>query len=119
MEPIATRILQYLDHLQDIDYFAEIVNSVSAIKLFNIIDELLQSADSEIVLLTCGFIRDLVLLGPGHPDCQNFGQDYWDSSIIITLEKLIFSSNHFIRNQVVFTLGKTGSRRSIPALHQI
>jgi hypothetical protein len=118
MESIATSILQYLDHLQDSDYFAQIVNFVSAKKLFNTIDELLKSEDPETVRLTCIFIRDLLLLGPGHPDCQNFGQDYLESSIVKTLEKLIFSQNHFTRNQVVFTLGKTGSYRSIPILNQ-
>jgi hypothetical protein len=118
MEPIATSILQYLDHLQDVDYFPQIVNSISAVKLFKIIDELLKSGDDEIVQLTCIFIRDLVLLGPPHPDCENFGQDYLESSIITTLEELIFSPNHFTRAQVIYTLGKTGSYKSISALNQ-
>jgi hypothetical protein len=118
MELIKTRILQYLDHFQDIDYLAQIVNSISVVKLFNIIDELLKSEDSDKVRLTCNFIQDLVLLAPPHPDCKNFGQDFLESSIITTLEELVFSSNHFTRNQVIYTLGKTSSYRSIPALNQ-
>jgi hypothetical protein len=118
MEPIATSILQYLDRLQDDEYFPRIVNSISAVNLLKIINELLKSGDDETVRLTCIFIRDLVLLGPPHPDCENFGKDYLESSIITTLEELIFSPNHFIREQVIYTLGKTGSSKSIPALNQ-
>lgn len=118
MEPIATSILQYLDHLQDADYFPQIINSISAVNLLKIINDLLKSGDDETVRLTCIFIRDLVLLSPPHPDCENFGQDYLESSIITTLEELIFSPNHFTRSQVIYTLGKTGSSKSIPALNQ-
>lgn len=118
MEPIATRILQYLDYLQDVDYFEQIINSISVVKLFNIIDELLKSEDNETVRFTCIFIRDLVLLSPPYPDYKNFGQDFLESSIVTTLEELVFSSNHFTRNQAIYTLGKTGSHRSIPALNR-
>ena len=118
MELIATRILHCLNYLQDIDYVAQIVNSTSQAKLCNIINELLQSQDSETVGLTCLFIRDLVISGSRHPDCDKFVQDYSKSSIIKTLENLLFSQNHFIRCQAVYTLGKTDSYSSIFALNQ-
>lgn len=118
METIATSILHYLDYLQNVDYLAQIVNSASAAKLCNIIDELLRSEDHKTVSSTCLFIRDLVLFGSQHPDCEKFVQSYLESSIVTTLEQLLFSLNHFIREQAVYTLGKTCSCGSIAALNQ-
>ncbi|MBW4622835.1 MAG: hypothetical protein KME17_26185 [Cyanosarcina radialis HA8281-LM2] len=118
METIESRILQYLDRLQDIDYLAAIVNSVSLAELNNIIDELLRSENDEIVSLTCLFIRDLVLLGSRHSDCDRFVQSYSKSSIVKTLEQLIFSNNYFIRIQAVYTLGKTNTYSSVSVLNQ-
>jgi hypothetical protein len=118
MEPIATSILQYLDHLQDIDYLAQIINSVSGKMLCQIIDELLRSEDNQTVRFTGVFIRDLVLLGTQHPDCSEFVKDYLESSIIITLEYLLSSPNHFTRLEAVYTLGKVCSYSSIAHLDQ-
>ena len=118
MKTIEASVLHYLDYLQDVDYLAAIVNSASAAKLCNIINELLQSGDIETVDSTCLFIRDLVLYGSRHPDSERFVQDYPKSSIVTTLEQLLFSPNHFIRRQAVYTLGKTCSYGSIEALNQ-
>jgi hypothetical protein len=91
MAMIATKILHYLDYLQDTDYLATIVNSLSAAELCNIINALLQSEDTETVDSTCLFIRDLVLFGSQHPDCEQFVDDYSESAIVKTLEQLLFS----------------------------
>ncbi|MEG4284876.1 HEAT repeat domain-containing protein [Microcoleus sp. A006_D1] len=115
---IENSILHYLDSLQNIDYFGGIVNSVSDVELCNIINELLQSENDETVSLTCLFIRDLVLFGSRNPDCEKFCQGYSDSSIVKTLEQLLFSPNHFICQTVVYTLGKICSYGSLPMLNQ-
>jgi hypothetical protein len=115
---VATSILHYLDYLQSVDYLAAIVKSVSSVELDNIINELLQSENDETVSSTCLFIRDLVLFGSHNPDCEKFCQGYSESSIVKTLEQLLFSPNHFIRKEVVYTLGKTCSYSSLPMLNQ-
>ncbi|KAF3887725.1 MULTISPECIES: HEAT repeat domain-containing protein [Nostocales] len=115
---IASNILHYLDYLHDVDYLAAIVNSVSDTELSNIINKLLQSGDNEIVSSTCLFIQDLLLFGSRHPNCQKFVKGYPESSIVKTLEQLLFSPNHFIRQRAVYTLGKTCSHSSIAALNQ-
>jgi hypothetical protein len=118
MEMIASNILHYLGYLQDVDYLAMIVNSASSTELYSIINKLLQSEDYEIVSSTCLFIRDLMLFGSRHPDCEKFVKGYSESSIVKTLEKLIFSPKHFIRKQAVYTLGKTCCYSSISVLSQ-
>lgn len=115
---IATKILHYLDYLQDTDYLATIVNSASSPELCNIINDLLQSEDNEIVSSTCLFIRDLVLFGSRNSDCEQFVQGYLESSIAKTLEQILSSPNHFVRKEAVYTLGKTCSYGSVPALNQ-
>ena len=96
----------------------QLLTSVSSVELCNIINELLQSEDDEIVSSTCFFIRDLVLFSSRHPDCEKFVESYSESSIVKTLEHLLFSPNHFVRKQAVYTLGKTCSYSSIQALNQ-
>jgi HEAT repeat protein len=118
METTATSILNYLDYLQDVDYLATLVNSVSSVELCNIINELLQSENIETVSSTCLFIRDLALFGLQHPDCKTFVQGNSWAAIVTIIEQLLFSQNHFIREQAIYTLGKTGSYSSIPVLNQ-
>ncbi|MEG4322179.1 MULTISPECIES: HEAT repeat domain-containing protein [unclassified Microcoleus] len=115
---IATSLLYYINHLGSIDYLATIINSVSSAELCNIINELLQSENYETVSLTCLFIRDLVLFGSPNPDCEKFCQGYSESSIVKTLEQLLFSPNLFICQEVVYTLGQTCSYSSLPMLNQ-
>ncbi|MBE9182763.1 HEAT repeat domain-containing protein [Oculatella sp. LEGE 06141] len=115
---LAAKILQYLGHLQDVDYLAAIVNSTPSAELCNTINILLQSEDDETVNLTCLFIRDLLLFGNRHPDCKEFIEKYPQSSIVKTLEGLVFSTNHFICEQAIYTLGKTCSYDSANILSQ-
>ncbi|BDA76267.1 hypothetical protein CAL7716_104330 (plasmid) [Calothrix sp. PCC 7716] len=118
MEMIKSKILHYLNHLQDVDYLAEIVNSVSDTELCNIINELLQSEDDEIIGSTCLFIRDLLVLGSRPHNSEKFVKGYPESSIVENLEQLLFSPNHFTRKQVVYTLGKACSYSSTKVLNQ-
>lgn len=118
MEMIQNKILHYLNHLQDVDYLAEIVNSVSDTELCNIINELLQSGDDEILGSTCLFIRDLLVLGSRPHNREKFVKGYPESSIVKNLEQLLFSPNHFTRKQVVYTLGKACSYSSTEVLNQ-
>lgn len=118
MEMIKSKILHYLNYLQDVNYLAEIVNSVSDTELCNIINELLQSGDDEIISSTCLFIRDLLVLGSRPHNREKFIKGYPESLIIKNLEQLLFSPNHFTCKQVVYTLGKACSYNSISVLNQ-
>lgn len=115
---LVTKILQYLGHIQDVDYLAAIVNSKPLAELCNTINTLLQSDDDETVGLTCLFITDLLLFGKRHPDCKEFIEQYPQSSIVKTLEELVFSTNYFICKQAIYTLGKTCSYDSVTTLNQ-
>jgi hypothetical protein len=115
---VGSSILQYLDHLQDIDYLAHIINTVSGERLCQIIDELLRSDDNQTVRFTGVFIRDLVLLGTQHPDCNKFVKDYLEPSTVITLQCLLSAPNHFARLEAAYTLGKICSYSSIKHLDQ-
>ncbi len=118
MEIIESKILHYLNYLQDVNYLAEIVNSVSDTELCNIINELLQSEDDEIIGSTCLFIRDLLVLGSRPHNREKFVKGYPESLIVKNLEQLLFSPNHFTRKQVVYTLGKACSYNSTGVLNQ-
>ncbi|TWH49900.1 HEAT repeat domain-containing protein [Dulcicalothrix desertica] len=115
---IKSKILHYLNHLQDVDYLAEIVNSISDTELCNIINELLQSGNDEIFGSTCLFIRDLLVLGSRPHNREKFVKGYPESLIVKNLEQLLFSPNHFTRKQVVYTLGKACSYSSTTVLNQ-
>jgi HEAT repeat protein len=117
-ESINSKIIQYFDRCQDTDYLADIVNSTSISDLCQIIDTLLRSSDHQTVDKTCLFIRDLATVGSQHPDCVEFLKEYKTSSIVKTLEQLLFLPNHFVRKQSIYTLGKTGSDGSINVLNQ-
>lgn len=115
---IKTQILRYINHINDIDYLATIVNLTSAEALWEIIAQLLRSEDYETFDLTCLFIRDLVLFSSRDPDCEEFVKDYPQSCVVKTLEQLLFCANHFTRHQLIYTLGKTCSYDSLDVLNQ-
>lgn len=110
-------IFQYLGHLEDVDYLAAIVTSTPRLELCNKIETLLRSEDNETVGLTCLFITDLVLFGSRHSDCKEFIENYPQSSIVKTLEELVFSPNHFTCKQAIYTLGKTCRYNSLATLN--
>ncbi|MBD2078830.1 HEAT repeat domain-containing protein [Leptolyngbya sp. FACHB-17] len=115
---ITGKILQYLNHLQDNDFIAEVITSKPLTELCDIINTLLRSKDEEVVSLACLFIRDLIQLNRDHPSCKEFAEKYPQSSIVKTVEQLLFSTSHFIRRHAIYTLGKTCSYNSVGALNR-
>lgn len=116
---LKSKVLHCLDsRLEDITDVATAINSDTFLEFCNFINELLQSNEDEIVSSTCGFIRDLVLFSNQHLDCETFAKNYETSSILKTVEQLLFSQNYFIRRAAVYTLGKTCSYGSVPVLNQ-
>ncbi len=109
------KILNYLNYLNDSDYLAEIVKSPGADET---LIQLLHSEDLETINATCLFITDAVLLGSQNPICEEGWESHSQGAIVPELERLVLSDNHFIRKQVIYTLGKICSYDSIPILLQ-
>ncbi|MCT7972248.1 HEAT repeat domain-containing protein [Laspinema olomoucense] len=110
---VKTNILNYLSYLNDSDYIAEIVSSLGADET---LIQLLHSEELETIAATCLFITDAVLLGSQNQICQEAWESHSKGAIVPELERLVLSDNHFIRQQVIYTLGKICSYDSIPIL---
>jgi hypothetical protein len=109
---IELKILKYLDDgFEDTDYIATIVNSLPFDNLTTLICRLLKS-DREMFDLTALFLRDTIVCGYRNEACHQFREDYPESAIVSTLEELVFSDDHFIRSDAIYSLGKTCSYSS-------
>jgi hypothetical protein len=115
MESLKSKVLQCLKSL-DVYDVAIAINADSFLEFCDVINELLNSTDTEIVSSTCLLIRDLVLYSNQYLKGETLSQKYEASSILKTIEQLLFSQNRWIRKAAVYTLGKTFSYSSIPAL---
>ncbi|WP_254563583.1 HEAT repeat domain-containing protein [Oscillatoria sp. HE19RPO] len=112
---LKTKIIKYLNYLNDSDYIAEIVSSPGADET---LIQLLHSEELETIAATCLFITDAVLLGSQNQICQEAWESESKLAIVPELERLVLSDNHFIRKQVIYTLGKICSYDSVPILLQ-
>ena len=116
---LETKILNYLNYLGDSEYMAEVSTSPGAV---DTLIELLQSNNEETVSYACLFITDFVLSCSQNNICKQSWKKL-ESAIIPQLEHLVFADNHFIRKQVIYTLGKICSYNSVPvllhALHEL
>ena len=118
IEVVKASIFNYLSHLHDGDYMAASTNSMPLSEFYNILSILLQSEDNETVGLTTLFVTDLVMAGFEHPDCAAFREQYPNSLVVKTLEKMVFSTEHYICTVAVYTLGKTGSYNSVDTINR-
>jgi hypothetical protein len=114
---IQEAILNYIDYLEDPAYFASLLGASETHDLIDALINLLRSGDHERVGSTCLFIRDLILIAPKHNLGIPFRDAYSASPLVPELERLVLADNHFIRRHAIYTLGKTGSTGSVPALH--
>lgn len=116
---LETKILNYLNYLGDSEYMAEVATSPGAV---DTLIKLLQSNNEETVSYACLFITDFVLSCSQNNICKQSWKKL-ESAIIPQLEHLVFADNHFIRKQVIYTLGKICSYNSVPvllhALHEL
>ncbi|MBH8566241.1 HEAT repeat domain-containing protein [Nostoc sp. CENA67] len=110
---LETKILNYLNYLGDSEYMAEVVTSPGAV---DTLIKLLESQDEIIVGDACLFITDFVLSCSRNDVCKLSWETNLGSAIIPELEHLVFANNHFIRKQVIYTLGKICSYNSVPVL---
>ncbi|WP_373541429.1 hypothetical protein [Chamaesiphon sp.] len=118
-ENVQILITRYLDDgFEDTVYMAQIVNTLPFIDTSALICSLLKSSNYETFSITALFIRDVILYGNRNKDCYQFISKYPESSIVTTLEELVFSHNYFIRDEAIYTLGKTCSYNSKNKLRQ-
>lgn len=108
-------ILQYYRHACDLEYLAEVIGAVERPALDRLIVDLL-AGNADDVQRTCIFIRDLILPGSQHEGCKAFSEAYFGSPVVEALERLTSEARHFIGWHAIYTLGKTGSKSSLPAL---
>jgi hypothetical protein len=106
---LETNIRNYISHLGDSEYMAEIVTSPNAV---DTLIKLIQIHDGD----TCLFIRDFVIACSRNDICKQVWENELELAIIPELEKLLFVDNHFIRRTIIYTLGKICSYSSIPIM---
>ena len=115
---IEAAIADYIDHLGDPGYFATVISSTGEQGLIDALARIIRSDDDERVNQACLFIRDLILIAPKHGVGLAFRDRYYASPIIDELERALIADNHFIRKHAIYTLGKTGSTRSITEMYR-
>lgn len=115
---IQDAILNYIDHLEDEAYFTALLGANETHELIQILVDLLRSEDAERVSFTCLFIRDLLCIAPRYQLGLAFRAAFFISALVLELERLVLAKHYSIRHEAIYTLGKTGSTRSIPALHR-
>ena len=114
---IEQRILRYLDDgFENSDYMAQIVTALPLPDICDLICELLRSEEFDTLGMTGLFLRDTMLMGRHSSDCTAFREHFPDSTIVKTLEELLFSDKYFTQLEVIYTLGKTCNYKSKYAL---
>jgi hypothetical protein len=112
---LTQRILDYDNYLSESDYLDELAGSVAVADLFAAIVELLQSKDAKTLSTTLLFVQDLILWGPDE-NRQAIRKHYPDSTVVRVVEPLLWSDNHWIRQQTGYVLGKICSYSSVPVM---
>jgi len=108
---------KYCDSL-DIDCLIDIVSNLSFSELEKILCQLLTSQNQDRINETCFMIRDSIVCGNRYSELAEFREKYSKSLIVKNLENLLFSCNRSIIKDAIYTLGKTCSYNSLPALEE-
>ena len=108
-------ILGYVEHVKDFTYMESLLAMADIDTVFDELAELLGSENGEQASIANLFIRDIALLAPEHIG-REFKRKIRDSYLIEALNSNIFSKNHFVRYDSIYTLGKLGITRSINLL---
>jgi hypothetical protein len=120
---IKQQILRYsIDDFCNVNYIADVLNSTSLSQVSALICKMLKSEDFYTFQMTSLFVRDAIVMGYRDDRTQRFRTTYLRSSIVKTVERRLFSDNHFIRCEAVYILGKTychnSSKVLIEAFHR-
>ena len=108
------RILDYNFETEELN---EVGEMTSVEELFAVLNQLLRSDDPDQVSITLGFIRDFMIMNRS-PEREEISDRYPESSIVQTIEQLLFCPNHATRLNAIYTLGKTCSYSSVNVMTQ-
>jgi hypothetical protein len=114
MMELRQRILDYNFETEELN---EVGEMTSAAELFAVLNQLLQSDAPDQVSITLGFIRDFMILSRS-PEREEISDRYPESSVVQTIEQLLFCPNQITRLNAVCTLGKTCSYGSVNVMTQ-
>jgi hypothetical protein len=114
MKDLKQRILDYNFEEDELD---EVGEMTSADELFTVLNQLLASDDTEAVNITLGFIRDFMTMNLS-PEREAIRDRYPESSLVKTIEQLLFRPNHHMRQAAIYTVGKTRSYSSVDTMTQ-
>lgn len=93
MSDLTSRILTYIDYLEDPVYWKTIGSTYSADEVDQALLALLSAESAGVVSLACLFIRDLVLIAPKFQDATCMPEPFNYSALTPTLEHLVKSSD--------------------------
>lgn len=119
MSELRSQILNYLDFLQDREYWNAIGLGYSAEELNTALLGLLHAESTDVVSSTCLFIRDLVQFAPAFQDEPRSSLPFDYSQLVPSLENLVRSPDLWKRKNTVYTLGKICSASSVPFLREV
>jgi hypothetical protein len=109
---LTQQILKYWGESEDLD---DLAIAVPVDDLFTAIVELLQSSDAEILSQALFFAKDMISWQTS--EARNTVRAAYPESIVVkAIEALLWSAHHRIRKQAGYTLGKTCSYSSVPAM---
>src|SRR5579871_5209398 len=101
------QIDQYLDYLENFAYIDAILTAIDLPTLFELIAEMLQAGDTQRRIMTCVFIRDVILLSH-FASADQFRAGFYESPIVAALENNLSADVFMVRHNVVYTIGKVG-----------
>jgi hypothetical protein len=108
---IREKIIDYIKHKNNIDYLEFVLASADLEIILDEIEEILRSENGVWISIANLFIRDAALL-----TTENIGKRFKErirnSYVIEILNSNIFSQNHFIRYDSIYTIGKLDAKRS-------
>lgn len=112
---LTRRMLRYPEVFDDPRALAAIVADADRATVLQALDALVRMATRPAVAAACLVVRDWLIVGPGRGLVVD-ADAVLRAPVIGRLEHLLSSDDYQIRQQVVYTLGKIGSRSSVPAL---
>jgi hypothetical protein len=110
---LTQRILDYWGESEDLD---ELAIAVTVDDLFTALVELLQSSDPTVQSQALFFTRDFAIWQTNEVRRTIREKQYPGSIVVKAVETLLFSNNHFLRQQTGYALGKICSYSSVPVM---
>jgi len=109
------KIELYIDGGVQESYLGSLLDSTTTEILFNDLTDLMQSRQRTQINSASFLVRELMLLAPREAS-QHFRDQFYSSTVATELNKNVFASDHFVRCDAVYTIGKVGLSSGIDTL---